>query len=101
MDLLWIHFLREISFNPNHLKIDVDGNEYLILKGAAKNLLNSNNLKSILVELDEVREDYFKSISLIQEAGFILVEKTNSEYFNVGKFSTTFNHIFRRKKFFN
>tara|TARA_B100000886_G_scaffold93274_1_gene61666 strand:- start:22867 stop:23691 length:825 start_codon:yes stop_codon:yes gene_type:complete len=89
-------FIREISFNPNHLKIDVDGNEYLILEGA-KNLLNSNYLKSILVELDEIREDYSQSISLIEKAGFNLIEKTNSEIFNRGKFSKTFNHIFKRK----
>ena len=89
-------FLREISFNPNHLKIDVDGNEYLILKGA-KNLLSSIYLKSILVELDELRDDYSKSIELIEKADFYLIEKTNSEIFNRGKFSTTFNHIFKRK----
>lgn len=89
-------FLNEINFNPNHLKIDVDGNEYLILQGA-KNLLKSNCLKSILVELNEVRKDYSQSIELIEDAGFNLIEKTNSEIFNRGKFSKTFNHIFKRK----
>ncbi len=89
-------FLKKISFKPNHLKIDVDGNEYLILKGS-KNLLFSNSLKSILVELDEVREDYSDAIALIEEAGFILVEKTNSEIYNREEFSSTYNHIFKRR----
>ena len=47
-------------------------------------------------ELDEVREDYSDAIALIEEAGFILVEKTNSEIYNREKFSSTFNHIFKR-----
>ena len=54
-------FLTNIGLCPNHIKIDVDGNEYLILKGAEKTL-QSQDLKSILVELDESRGDYKKAI---------------------------------------
>jgi len=36
---------------PNYLKIDVDGNDLLVLKGAKK-LLNENNLKEVYVEID-------------------------------------------------
>ena len=89
-------FLREINFNPNHSKIDLDSNEYLILQ-RAKNLLKSNFFKITLFELDEVREDYSQSIELIEDAGFNLIEKTNSEIFNREKFSKNFNHIFKRK----
>ena len=71
-------FLEKLSLKPNHLKIDVDGNEYLILLGAKK-FLKSDFLKSILVELDEKRKDYQPSIKLIEEFGFTLVEKTHAK----------------------
>ena len=49
---------------PNHLKVDVDGNEYLILLGAKK-FLKNKNLKSILIELQDTRSDYLQSIKII------------------------------------
>ena len=88
-------FVDTLPFLPNHLKIDVDGNEYLILLGA-KEFLKNKNLKSILIELDEEREDYELSKNLIEQSGFKLMEKTNSVIFTNGKFSTVFNHIYIR-----
>lgn len=37
---------------PNYLKIDVDGNELLVLKGAQK-LLNEEKVKEIFIEIDD------------------------------------------------
>jgi len=37
---------------PNHLKIDVDGHELEVIKGC-ENLLNSQELKTILIEIDK------------------------------------------------
>lgn len=37
---------------PNYLKIDVDGNDLLVLKGAKK-LLNENDLKEVYIEVDD------------------------------------------------
>jgi FkbM family methyltransferase len=37
---------------PNYIKIDVDGNDFLVLKGAKK-LLNENSLKEIFIEVDD------------------------------------------------
>ena len=88
-------FVDTLTFIPNHLKIDVDGNEHLILLGA-KEFLKNKNLKSILVELDEEREDYELSKNLIEQSGFKLMEKTNSVISVNGKFSTIFNHIYIR-----
>ena len=88
-------FVEILPSIPNHLKIDVDGNEHLILIGAKK-LLTNKNLKSILIELDEKRKDYESSRFLIEQSGFKLAEKTNSKIFNQGAFSSTFNHIFIR-----
>lgn len=41
---------------PNHLKLDVDGIEFLVLQGAGKTLANPN-FESILIELDEARNN--------------------------------------------
>ena len=88
-------FLPQIAFKPAHIKIDVDGNENIILRGAF-NSLRSPELRSVLVELDDSRADYGESVSLIEQAGFVLQEKTRAAMFASGKFSATFNHIFVR-----
>jgi len=88
-------FLDNLPSVPNHIKIDVDGNENYILMGG-KELLKNKTLKSILIELDESRGDYESSKTLIQQSGFNLVEKTHSQTYNQGKYSSTYNHIFKR-----
>ena len=87
--------IMKLSPEVNHIKIDVDGNENLILKGGAKTL-RSESLKSLLIELDETRSDYKSSISMIKEGGFKLIQKTHSPICENTKFSTTYNHIFRK-----
>lgn len=89
-------FLKRIDKYPNHIKIDVDGNEYLILKGA-ENTLKSKYLKSLLVELDESRSDYKASLKLITKSGLVLSEKVHAEMFNNSEYSSTYNHIFVRE----
>lgn len=49
LDTLVYDFGLEV---PNYLKIDVDGNELLVLQGA-KELLKNENLKEIFVEVDD------------------------------------------------
>ncbi len=55
---------------PNHLKIDVDGNDHLVLAGARKTLADGR-LKSVLVELVG-GERSVQGASLLQDAGFTL-----------------------------
>ncbi len=90
-------FLQMINIYPNHIKIDVDGNERLILEGA-KDTLNKINVKSLLVELNQKNSDYESTLDFIFERGFTLVEKSHAEKYNEGKFSSLFNHIFKRVK---
>tara|TARA_S200000501_G_scaffold364734_1_gene397292 strand:+ start:83 stop:922 length:840 start_codon:yes stop_codon:yes gene_type:complete len=86
---------NSLPFIPNHLKVDVDGNEYLILLGA-RGFLQKKSLKSILIELDETRKDYLSSINLIKDSGFKLVKKINSCIDNNDPFFHVKNHIFIR-----
>jgi FkbM family methyltransferase len=65
--------------HPDHIKIDVDGVEHLILQGGSK-VLSDPRLKSILVELnDDFSEQKSLAESLLTEAGFTLAAKLRSE----------------------
>ena len=69
---------------PDYLKIDVDGIEYLILKGGEVMLKNVN---SIMVEVNENLENKNKISELLIRSGFELKEKYKSEIFknsNIG-----------------
>jgi FkbM family methyltransferase len=78
---------------PNHIKIDVDGNEDYIIKGCL-NTLKDKRLKSILIELDSTREEYSNEIfNTLINSGFTLLRKDNiSKYF-----PTMMNYIFVRE----
>jgi FkbM family methyltransferase len=86
-------FCSSLSLAPEYLKIDVDGNELHVLRGALK-LLGSSSLKSILVELNPNRVDYLESIELLQSHGFVLMALQQHSVF-IGE-NTPFNHIFSR-----
>ena len=76
---------------PNHIKIDVDGNEGKIINGARKTI-SDERLRSILVELDATREGYCRNIiELIEEGGMKLSER---KYFSKKKMK---NFIFFRQ----
>lgn len=69
---------------PNHIKLDVDGIEYQILKGA-KNTLMSDSMKSILMEIADPEEEK-KIMDLLLECGF----KVKDDF----KHDNTSNRIF-------
>lgn len=82
---------------PNYIKLDVDGIEHKILDGAKKILMN-NDLKSILVEVNENFLDQHKDIiKIMTENNFKLVSKNqNTSEVQNTKFSKTFNYIYNR-----
>ena len=73
---------------PSHLKIDVDGNELLVLQGATRTLSNSK-LRSILIELTTTHPEFSDTISLIESNGFTLDFQGKSR-------KNTSNYIFYR-----
>jgi FkbM family methyltransferase len=83
-------FLNEI-----HCKIDVDGNENLILEGSKK-ILRFKKIKSFLVELDTRRDDYKSIIKIFKSNQYKLISKKSSPVFK-NFFGTTQNHIFHAK----
>lgn len=90
-------FIRQ--FNPafpNHIKIDVDGIENRIIKGAEKTL-SDRRVKSILLELDSSRGNYCKEVmGAIEKAGMTFVEKKHAPIFDNSQFSDGYNYIFMR-----
>ncbi len=64
------NFIKTYNLSvPNYIKIDVDGIEITILKGATKTLGNSS-LKSIILEADTTTEEYTNIKNLLANFGF-------------------------------
>lgn len=63
---------------PSRMKIDVDGNELLVLKGATSTL-KRHQLRSVLVELDNSREDLVDEVTRIMRfSGLDLVSNNQT-----------------------
>ena len=90
-------FVRQFNpLFPNHIKIDVDGIENKIIKGA-KHTLSDKRVKSILLELDSSRGNYCKEVmGAIEKAGMTFVEKKHAPIFDNSQFSDGYNYIFMR-----
>ncbi len=82
---------------PNYIKIDVDGIEHLILKGAIKTLKNKK-IKSISIEVNENFKKQFNVImNLMKKNNFSIIHKKNAHGNIKKEFINTFNYIFERK----
>ena len=85
-----------ISEPPALLKIDVDGIEHLILRGA-RNALAGTTLRSILIEVNEEFTDLRLEVQqTLRDLGFELRERRRSEIFDDGQFASSFNQIWVR-----
>jgi FkbM family methyltransferase len=62
-------FVAKTGFAPDHIKIDVDGNELLVLEGARATLA-APTCRSILVELFARHQEYHACRAIIDECGF-------------------------------
>jgi FkbM family methyltransferase len=67
---------------PNHIKMDVDGNEGKIVRGAERTL-KDERLKSMLIELYPGRPDYAEIVGRIEGAGFKLKHKVDVNHIYV------------------
>lgn len=87
-------FVESSGFFPNHIKIDIDGNEFLVLQGAKK-VLNHPQCKSVLVEMYENHPEFKGCIQILTENNFVLSEKSQSPIQN-GKAFQAENYIFHK-----
>lgn len=72
----WIVESHPITM-PNHIKIDVDGNEFNIVKGMLRTMRNPA-LKSVLIEIDKDKNDAALIVELFKQAGMTLNNDFNS-----------------------
>jgi len=82
---------------PNYIKIDVDGIEHLIIEKADK-VLESDDLKSVLVEVNEnFKEQEHLVKQIMEKYNFKLEEKKQSENVaNIKSLANTFNYIYTK-----
>jgi len=80
---------------PTHIKIDVDGIEPKIIKGAAKTL-EDKRLKSLSIELNENLPEHLELARAIQSKGFTLLHKKHSSIFDGSVYDKCFNYCFVR-----
>jgi FkbM family methyltransferase len=80
---------------PSHIKIDVDGIEAKVVRGAARTL-RDGRLRSLLIEFDGASAEDVAAIAEIEKAGFRLLHKKRSALFNVDKFPELYNYVFVR-----
>ena len=81
---------------PNHVKIDVDGIEPRIVRGA-RNTFTDRRVKSVLIEVDTNDEDHWNMVDLMLELGFDYekdqVERAQRKE---GRYKGVGNYVFRR-----
>lgn len=95
LDFLVRHAL--VAEPPVLLKIDVDGIEPLILRGASE-ILDSPSLKSVLIEVNNEVKEFAQLIeSSLHSHGFELVDVVHGSMFNGTKFSSIGNQIWIRR----
>jgi FkbM family methyltransferase len=81
---------------PNHIKVDVDGNENRIIQGGEKTL-SDKRLKSLLVELNTDRTECCRQvIARLEEAGLEFHARKHASMFESGPYASVYNHIFIR-----
>jgi hypothetical protein len=82
---------------PNHIKIDVDGIEPLILAGAQETLADVR-LLLIIVEVDERDEKLVDGImDRLSLNGFEQPVTLQSTYFEINHYLPICNYLFKRK----
>jgi FkbM family methyltransferase len=80
---------------PDYIKMDVDGIEHLILKGGMPILQGA---RSVLIEINDKFTAQADCAALyLQQAGFVLKEKTHADICHTGGAEHTFNQIWTKQ----
>ena len=80
---------------PNYIKIDVDGIEHLILRGASKYLKNPN-IKSLSIELNEnFKEQIDSAFNIMKENNFNFKHKKHAAS-TLNVYKDIYNYVFER-----
>jgi FkbM family methyltransferase len=81
---------------PHHVKIDVDGIEHKVVRGAARTLAE-RCVRSVLVEINAKRDDHWSIVDFMLQHGFSYSEEEAQRARRTeGPFAGTGNYVFRR-----
>ena len=81
---------------PNYVKIDVDGIEPKIVRGAVKTFANAS-VKSVLIEVDTGNEEHWEMVDQMLKLGFdYSQEQVDRSQRKEGPFKGVGNYVFRR-----
>ena len=80
---------------PNHIKIDVDGNEQKVIDGFGE-IFNNKCLKSIMVEINMENEEQYDFAELIMSKGFEQID--TDEYINQSYLEHGCPNLFFKRK---
>jgi FkbM family methyltransferase len=87
---------QEVMPVPNHIKVDVDGFEHLVIRGADA-VLRDPRVKSVLIEINTALDEHWEIIDGMLARGF---EYDSAEADRArrteGPFTGTGNYVFRR-----
>jgi len=84
-------FSYDLEF-PTHVKIDVDGQEAAVIKGASR-VLGDRRLQTVLLEITETPSqmgDVKEIYDRFKQAGFSIVKKTPARSLNSGSYNVIF-----------
>jgi FkbM family methyltransferase len=82
---------------PDHIKIDVDGNEFDVIKGLGSYI---QDVKSIIVEIDPNSSEHSRLIETLLSNGYVYSEtQVNQAMRKEGSFKGYAEYIFRNNKF--
>jgi FkbM family methyltransferase len=88
---------EKVLKKPDYIKIDVDGNEHLILE-KGQTILKGNSVKGILIEINENYKKQFKKVNkILIKNNFKFKSKHLSPYAVNSKFDKSYNYIFTKK----
>ena len=88
---------EKVLKKPNYIKIDVDGNEHLILE-KAQTILKGNSVRGILIEINENYKKQFKKVNkILTKNNFKFKSKHLSPYAVSSKFDKSYNYMFTKK----
>ena len=88
-------FIEQTGIMPDHIKIDVDAIEHLIIDGAEKTLSDENGPRSVLCEINTRLVEHKGILAAMEMLGFDCTTAPGAVR-SEGPFEGIGNHIFRR-----
>jgi len=96
LDMFIGEFVFDNALEPTHIKIDVDGNEPLIVDGMLETL-KQDKMQSVLIEVNTNDPEHMAMLKKIEECGYIFdADQVEQALITEGDFAGYVNYIFHK-----